>query len=117
MSPAIRLPGASLDVVLPAFNEAAKLPARFPQLKRVLDSLSWLLHLAINGVTALSSLPLRIWSSIGGLVARAALAYGGWIVIEQLLSIGSMGGHVGRIFDALKQRPLDVVAHDTGKPS
>lgn len=108
MSPAIRLPGASLDVVL---------PARFPQLKRVLDSLSWLLHLAINGVTALSSLPLGIWSCIGGLVARGALAYGGWIVIEQLLSIGSMGGHVGRIFDALMQRPVDVVAHDRGKPS
>ncbi len=103
-------------------------------------SLGRLAHLAFTGVTAFSNLPLRIWSSLGGVIALAALAYGGWLVVEhlmwghpipgwptvvvglmffsgvQLLSIGIMGEYVGRIFDEVKQRPLYLVAQDTGAP-
>ena len=95
--------------------------------------------LALTGITAFSTLPLRIWSAIGGLVAMVSLSYGAVIVIDvlvsghplpgwptlgagimffggvQLLSIGVLGEYVSRIFDEVKQRPLYVVGHDSGK--
>ena len=103
-------------------------------------SLGRLLQLAFTGVTAFSNLPLRIWSSLGGVIALAALGYGAWIAVEhvlyghpipgwptvvvglmffsgvQLLSIGIIGEYVGRIFDEVKQRPVYLVAQDTGNP-
>lgn len=101
-------------------------------------SLGRLLHLAFNGVTAFTNLPLRISSLLGAGVACGALAYGSFLIVEhllyghpipgwptvvvglmffsgvQLLSIGLLGEYVGRIFDEVKQRPLYLVAQDTG---
>jgi len=103
-------------------------------------SLRRLARLALTGVTAFSNLPLRIWSGLGALAALGGLGYGCWIVVDhmifgdqvpgwatmvvglmffggiQMLSIGIIGEYVGRIFDEVKQRPVYVVAHDSGDP-
>jgi len=102
-------------------------------------SLARLLGLALTGVTAFSTLPLRLWGGIGALVALLAMAYGGWIVVErllygnpvpgwptvvvslmffsgvQLLSIGILGEYVGRIFEEVKRRPLYVLRGSAGR--
>lgn len=102
-------------------------------------SLRRLAGLAFTGVTAFSTLPLRLWSAVGGLVALFALGFAGWIVVEhfafghdvpgwativtsvmlfsgvQLLSIGILGEYIGRIFDEVKRRPIYVVAAEHGE--
>jgi glycosyltransferase involved in cell wall biosynthesis len=94
--------------------------------------------LAIDGITSSSTVPLRIWSYVGGVIALAALAYAAWIVLDtlvfgntvagypslvvsvlflggvQLLSLGVLGEYVGRILIETKQRPLYVVRDRIG---
>jgi len=102
-------------------------------------SMARLLALALTGVTAFSTLPLRLWSGLGAAVALAALAYGAFIVIEhwlhghpvpgwptvvvglmffsgvQLLSIGILGEYIGRIFEEVKRRPLYLLRQSAGR--
>lgn len=92
-----------------------------------------LFSLAIEGITSFSSLPLRLSTYLGLLVAVLSLAYGAFIVVRtlvrgvdvpgyaslfvaivffggiNLLSIGILGEYVGRIFLESKHRPLYVV--------
>ncbi|WP_265587325.1 glycosyltransferase family 2 protein [Sphingomicrobium arenosum] len=94
--------------------------------------------LALDGITSASTVPLRIWSYVGGLVALGTLAYAAFIVIQtivtgvdvpgyasimvavlflgsvQLISLGILGEYVGRILTETKQRPLYVVAETIG---
>jgi glycosyltransferase involved in cell wall biosynthesis len=94
--------------------------------------------LAIDGITSASTIPLRIWSYLGALVALGALAFAGFIVIRtlttgidvpgyaslmvailflgglQLLSLGVLGEYVGRILTETKGRPLYVVRETIG---
>jgi hypothetical protein len=94
--------------------------------------------LAIDGITSASTVPLRIWSYVGAIVAMFALGYAGFIAVRtlafgiklpgyasimvsvlflggvQLISLGVLGEYVGRILTEAKQRPLYVVREAIG---
>lgn len=94
--------------------------------------------LAVDGITSASTLPLRVWSYVGALVALGAITYAGLVVgrtlilgVEvpgyasllvsilflggvQLLSLGVLGEYVGRILVETKQRPIYVVRDRIG---
>ena len=93
-----------------------------------------LLSLAVDGLTAFTSWPLRVASFLGLIISTLAVFYAVWIVVEwlfigqpipgfatlasavmffsgvQLLSIGLLGEYLGRVYNEVKQRPLYVVA-------
>lgn len=92
--------------------------------------------LALQGLTSFTTLPLRVWSVIGGVVALMALFYGVYIMVDtwlfgadlegwptlaagimlfagvQLMSIGILGEYIGRIYEEVKRRPIYLVARD-----
>ena len=94
--------------------------------------------LALDGITSASTVPLRIWSYIGALVALFALGYATFLAVQtmlfgnavpgyasimvsvlflggvQLISLGVLGEYVGRILTETKQRPLYVVRDTVG---
>lgn len=95
--------------------------------------------LAIDGITSASTVPLRIWSYVGGGIAVLALIYALAVMARtliwggdvagypslivailfmggiQLLSLGILGEYVGRIFVEVKQRPTYVVRTQIGQ--
>ena len=94
--------------------------------------------LALDGITSASTVPLRIWSYVGAIVALLAIGFAGWLAIDtmifgnavpgyasimvsvlflggiQLISLGVLGEYVGRILTETKQRPLYVVRDTVG---
>jgi len=90
-------------------------------------------RLALDGITAFSTVPLKIWSYIGMGVAGIAFLYGLVIIFKtlilgidvpgyasimvivlflggvQLLSLGVIGEYVGRIYLEVKKRPHYIV--------
>ncbi|MEW5710996.1 MULTISPECIES: glycosyltransferase family 2 protein [Pseudomonas] len=90
-------------------------------------------NLALDGITSFSTLPLRLWSYIGGVISLIALVYAGYLVLDkvlfgnevpgypslmtailflggvQLIGIGILGEYVGRIYMETKHRPRYVV--------
>ena len=90
-------------------------------------------NLALDGITSFSTLPLRLWSYIGGCISLSALVYAGYLVTDkllhgnavpgypslmtailflggvQLIGIGILGEYVGRIYMEAKHRPRYVV--------
>jgi polyisoprenyl-phosphate glycosyltransferase len=96
--------------------------------------------LALDGITSGSTLPLRVWSYLGGIVAIGTLFYAAYLVIRtivhggdvpgypslmvailffggvQLLSLGVLGEYVGRILVETKHRPIYVVRETIGAP-
>ncbi len=94
--------------------------------------------LAIDGISAFSNLPLRLWGILGAIIAGVSLIYGISRIIRtliygidvpgfeslivsvmflggvQLLSLGVLGGYIGRIFNEVKARPLYLVRRKYG---
>ena len=97
------------------------------------------LSLALTGITAFSTAPLRILSYLGLILSASALAYSAWVVLEyfvmgidvpgyativvgvmffsgiQLLSTGILAEYIGRIYDEVKQRPRYLVRSQAGQ--
>ncbi len=98
-----------------------------------------LVALSLDGLTAFTTWPLRVFSAIGFTLALFAFVYGGylsasyllyghaisgWTTIVvgmmlfsgiQMLSLGVVGEYIARIFAEVKGRPLFVVKRDLGQ--
>lgn len=99
---------------------------------------SRLVALALDGITASTSFPLRIWTIVGAIIALAAFAYAAFLIAYtvisgtdtpgyasimvavlflgglNLFSLGLMGEYVGRIAIQVRGRPLYIVADTVG---
>ncbi|HLO75535.1 MAG TPA: glycosyltransferase family 2 protein [Magnetospirillum sp.] len=97
-----------------------------------------LFRLAIDGIISFTSVPLKVWTFIGMLVAIFALLYGLLFIVKtlvlgidvpgypslivaimffsgvQLISLGVIGEYLGRVFTEVKNRPLFVVRSAIG---
>ncbi len=90
-------------------------------------------NLALEGITSFSTIPLRVWTYLGGLISAVAFMYaiyllGRTLVLGvdtpgyasmmivilffggvQLIGIGVLGEYVGRIFNEVKGRPTYII--------
>lgn len=90
-------------------------------------------NLALEGVTSFSTVPLRLWTYVGGLVSLFAVFYAVYMVLDkifngnsvpgypslmtailflggvQLIGIGILGEYIGRIYIEAKHRPRYVI--------
>ncbi len=110
--------------------------------ERVQGNSTWtywrLWNFALDGITAFSTVPLRVWSYCGLLTSAAAFLYALWIIFctlftgiqvpgyaslmvvmlflggIQLMSLGVIGEYVGRIYQESKARPLYVIKEKVG---
>jgi glycosyltransferase involved in cell wall biosynthesis len=97
--------------------------------------------LALDGITAFSNLPLQLWGLLGAAIAGVSMVYGVIRIVRtlihgidvpgyeslivavlflggvQLLSLGVLGGYIGRIFNEVKGRPLYIVRRTYGLDS
>lgn len=101
-------------------------------------SLLALWSFALDGITAFSSLPLRMWTYLGTLISLVAIGYAAYFTLRtliygidvpgypslivaimffagvQLIGMGVIGEYVSRVFTEVKRRPLYVVAEEIG---
>lgn len=96
-------------------------------------------RLALTGMLAFSTVPLRLLTSLGSVLALLALGYGAWVVVDwwiwgitvpgyativtalmffsgvQLIAFGVLSEYVARIYDEVKGRPLYVLKNRLGQ--
>lgn len=94
--------------------------------------------LALEGIFSFSTIPLRMWTYLGFVIATFSAFYGAYIILRtmiqgvdvpgyasllvtvlflsgiNMIGIGILGEYVGRIFIEVKQRPLYVVRSTVG---
>lgn len=97
-----------------------------------------LMRFAFDGLSAFSTLPLRVWTLSGGAVSFIALVYGIYLILRtiifgidvpgyastmvailllgglQLLSLGMIGEYLARVFTEVKARPIYFIADRVG---
>ena len=97
-------------------------------------------NFALDGITAFSTMPLRIWSYVGALISAAAFAYALFLIVRtiligadvpgyaslmvavlfmggvNLMSLGVLGEYLGRAYTEVKRRPLYLVLERIGFP-
>lgn len=113
--------------------------ARRPRRSGATNFSGWKLwNFAIEGITSFSTLPLRLWSYLGALMAVISFIYGSYIMVRtlylgvqvpgyasvlvavlflgslQLFGLGILGEYLGRMFIETKNRPLYVVRKKYG---
>lgn len=95
-------------------------------------------NFALDGITSFSTVPLKIWTYVGGTVAVGAVLYMTYIFVRtllfgadvpgyaslmvvtlllgavQLISLGILGEYVGRLYVEAKQRPIYLVRKTQG---
>lgn len=98
-----------------------------------------LFSFALDGITAFSTLPLRVWTYVGTLISALALLLALYFIAEtliwgiavpgfpslivsvmffagvQLITLGVLGEYIGRIFVEVKRRPLYIVSEEIGQ--
>ncbi|MFO1265799.1 MAG: glycosyltransferase family 2 protein [Rubrivivax sp.] len=98
-----------------------------------------LVGLALDGLTAFTTWPLRAASVVGLVLSLLAFGYGGYLTVSyfiqghevsgwttivvslmlfsglQLMSLGVLGEYLGRVFEEVKRRPLYVVKRRQGR--
>ena len=97
--------------------------------------------LALEGITSFTTVPLRVWTYVGGVISFLALISATWIVATtlifgadlpgypslftailllggvQLIGIGVLGEYIGRIYGEVKRRPIYLVRERYGFPT
>lgn len=109
----------------------------FERQKRAAGTTKWnywkLWNFALQGITAGSTVLLRLWAYIGMCISLVAVLFAGWVAFKkimwgnpvsgyaslmvavlfcsgvQLISLGIIGEYLSRIFMEVKQRPLYLV--------
>lgn len=110
---------------------------KYVRQKRVAGSSKWnywkLWNFALDGITASTTIPLRIWSYLGSILATGGMLYAFYIILRtiirgtdvpgyasllvfilvlggiQMIILGIIGEYIGRIFMEVKNRPLYIV--------
>ena len=97
------------------------------------------MRLAITGLLAFSTLPLKLLTLVGILISTVSIAYGAYMIFGyfyfgttvpgyatlaisimffsgiQMLAIGTIASYIGRIYEEVKHRPLFLVQEQIGQ--